>query len=133
MSLEAAIHDRWAGAAALVALLPEARVFTGAARGNVPLPYVVLMREGETPRTRTSSLTEVSEIVVRFVIYVAELDVGKAIAEAIRVAFNRQGFALAIGTCLVMQGTSEQEQAATDGTWMVTASYLARVAVPVAS
>ena len=133
MSLEAAIHDRWAGAAALVALLPAAAVFTGAARGNVSLPYVVLVREGETPRTRTSSLTEVSEIVVRFEIYAAELDVGKAIAEAIRVAFNRQGFALAIGTCLVMQGTSEQEQPAADGTWMVTASYLARVAVPVAS
>jgi len=133
MSLEGAIHDRWAGATALVPRVPAARVFTGAARGDVPLPYVVLVREGETARLRTSSLTEVSDIVVRFEIYVAELDAGKAIAEAIRGEFNRRGFALSLGTCLVMQGTSEQEQPAADGTWTVTASYLARVAVPVAS
>lgn len=133
MSLEAAIHDRWASAAALVSLVPAARLFTGAARGDVQLPYVVLVREAETQRTRTSSLTEVNDIAVRFEIYATELDAGKAIAVAIRAEFNRQGFALPLGTCLVMQGTSEQEQPAADGTWTVTASYLARVAVPVAS
>ncbi|MBX3411568.1 MAG: hypothetical protein KF708_02530 [Pirellulales bacterium] len=133
MSLEGAIHERWGATAALAALAPAERVLTGAARGDLPLPYVVLVREGESARLRTSSHTEVTEILVRFEIYAAELDLGKAIAEALRGPFNRQGFALEVGTCLVMQGTSEQEQLAADGIWTVTANYLARIALPVAS
>ena len=66
MSLEAAIHARWSSDLALTALVPAAHLFTGAARGAVPLPYVVLMREAETARTRTSSHTEVSDLTVRF-------------------------------------------------------------------
>lgn len=133
MSLEAAIHDRWESWPALAALVPAERVVTGAARGEMSLPYVVLVREQEAAPVRTSSLTEVSETMVRFEIRTVELGEGKTIAQAIRQRFNRQGFALAAGTCLVMQWNSETEQAASDGTWRVAVQYVARVANSIAS
>lgn len=115
MSLEAAIHARCASGAALVALVPAERIVTGAARGDMTLPYVVVTRERETVRTRTSSQLEVSETTVRFEIRAADLDQAKSIAEAVRERFNRQGFALPAGTCLVMQWSHETEQAAAGG------------------
>lgn len=132
MSLEAAIHDQWSATPALVALVPEERVVTGAARGEVPLPYVILTREKDAARVRTSSGVEVSDTTIRFDIRVADLDEGKSIAEAIRERFNRQSFALAGGTCLVMQWASEQERSETDGGWGVSVEYLARVATETA-
>lgn len=131
MSLEQAIHQRWANDVTLSTFLPAAKLYTGAARGNADLPYVVLTRLRSEPTGRTSSGTELRRVAVRFDVWAANLEQAKAIGSAMRGVFNRQGFALSGGTCLVMQWDGETETAVENGAWHLTVDYVARVAAAV--
>lgn len=127
MSLEQAIHERWAEAAALVTLVPVERLSTGLAKGDQPLPYVVLSRQGSVPRWRGTGGLAIEETRVRFGVWSDDLDVAKEIEREIRAAFDRTSFGLPGGTCLVMQWESELEVADAEGMWQVATDYVARV------
>lgn len=128
MSLEAAIHERWASDLALSDLVPAERVYTGVARGTEELPYVVVTRARSEAQGRTSSGTELRQVVVRFDVWGADLDGVKAIGSAMRGAFNRQGFAVAEGVCQLMQWQGETERGMENGAWHLAVDYVARIA-----
>ena len=125
MSLEQEIHSQWAGDAALLALVPASRVFTGVAAGTVSLPYVVLNEHRSRPHVQVSGGTTVDRTDVAFQIYTDDLDEGKQVAVAVADQFDRSSFALSSGTVLSMRETESTEHIHDDGVWQVTSKYSA--------
>jgi len=123
VSLEQAIHERWATDFLLSSVLPAEQLTTGAARGDTVLPYVVLARRENQALLRTSSGTTIDRAVMRFTIWAADLDEAKRIAQAISRRFERTDFALASGSVLNMQRAMETESQADDGSWRLEVDY----------
>lgn len=92
MSLEQAIHDHWAGGAALVALVPATRFVTGLGQRALAPPYVTLARVSSQAKLRTSDRT-VDEAEFRFEIWSETLAAAKEIAAAVTARFDRTSFA----------------------------------------
>jgi hypothetical protein len=130
MSLEQAIHERWATDFLLATVLPADRLSTGAARGNTSLPYVVLSRRENQVVTRTSSGTCIDRAVMRFSVWSADLDEAKEIAQAIARRFERVDFPLGAGSVLNMQRSQETETQADDGSWQLELDYVLIVRHP---
>ena len=91
MSLEQAIHARWAADGTLTALIPAARFVTGKALGGLSLPYAVLSRVGQQQVTRTSS-RRVAHVRIRFDAFSADLGTLRQVADAVEARFDRQSF-----------------------------------------
>jgi hypothetical protein len=125
MSLEQAIHARWAGDGTLTALVPAARFVTGKALGGLPLPYAMLSRVGQRRATRTSSRS-VTEVQVRFDVFSAGLGTLRQAADAVKARFDRQTFSGG-ATVLRMRRADEAQEQADDGTWRLSLVYVARV------
>jgi hypothetical protein len=123
MSLEQAIHNRWATDFLLAGLLPQDRLSTGAARGDTSFPYAVLSRRENQVLTRTSSGTSIDRAVLSFAIWSADLDEAKEIARAVARRFERSDFPLDEGSVLNMQRLQETETQADDGSWRVEIDY----------
>ena len=116
MSIEQAIHNRWAGDPVLIALVPAARFVTGKVLGGAAMPYATLARLGTRQSTRTSSRT-VETIEIEFNAWTMSLETGKDIAEAITARFDRQSFTDGGVTILRMRQTDAQAIQADDGKW----------------
>jgi hypothetical protein len=139
MSIEQAIHDHWAGSAALAALLPADRFRTGwvappgttpdAVTGPAERPYVVLARRGELEVVRASGNIELVALVLRFTVWARDLAEGKAIAAAIHERFDRQHFAAGGASVQDMKRIGTQETPQDDGSWRVELDYLVRAEV----
>ncbi|MDZ4781244.1 MAG: DUF3168 domain-containing protein [Planctomycetia bacterium] len=123
LGLEQAIHERWAATGALTALVPAARVFTGAAVNQPATPYVVWMRVNTAPHARTSSGRQVDRTRMRCEIRTEQLAVAKQVAQAIFDAYNRAAFALVSGSCLTMQHVAHEESLAPEGWWRVATEF----------
>ncbi|MCE9546924.1 MAG: DUF3168 domain-containing protein [Planctomycetia bacterium] len=124
MSIERAIHDRWATDAALSSLLPAARVFTGTAEGNPRLPYAVLARVDTTPVLRTSSGTRLDDVRFELTIWAERLAAGQRIASAVARRFERATFGLAEGCVLVMRQLHHDERCEPHGAWRITLTFV---------
>jgi hypothetical protein len=127
MSIEQEIHAQWAGDAALVALVPASRLFTGFATGEPTLPYVVIDDHCERAHVRVSQGSVADDVELTFQIYTDDLDDSKAIAMAMLNQFDRSSFALTAGTVLSMQAKDYREQLHDDGVWQLSAKYVAIV------
>src|SRR5438046_2147747 len=127
MTLEAAIHARWAADSPLNTALPATRLFTGEARGNPVLPYAVLLRGDKKTRARTNRGAEVSEISFTFHVWTSDIEVGKSIAAAIERVFDEAAFTFTGGAVLDMRRVNAKEQSQSDGTWLFTCEYSALV------
>ncbi len=125
MSLEQAIHARWAGDGTLTALVPAARFVTGKALGGLALPCAMLSRVGQRRATRTSSRS-VAEVQVRFDVFGAALGTLRQTADAVKARFDRATFAGG-ATVLRMRRTDESQEQADDGTWRLSLVYVATV------
>lgn len=125
MSLEQAIHARWAADGALIALVPAARFVTGKALGGLALPCAVLSRVGQRRATRTSSRS-VAEVEVRFDVFAAELGTLRQVADAVKARFDRATFSGG-ATVLDMRRADESQEQADDGTWRLSLTYAAVV------
>lgn len=123
MSLEQAIHNRWATDFLLAGLLPHDRLSTGAARGDTSLPYVVLSRRENQVLARTSSGTSIDRALMTFAIWSADLDQAKEIGRAVAHRFERVDFPLDEGSVLNMQRLREAETQADDGSWRLEIDY----------
>ncbi len=123
LEIEQAIHERWAVTGALIALVPAARVFTGAAADNPAAPYVVWQRLSTAPAARTSSGRQISRTRLRCEIRAEQLAAAKQIAAAVSEEFNRSAFSLAVGTCLAMQHAGHEETLTPQGWWLVATEF----------
>jgi hypothetical protein len=123
LGLEQAIHERWGGAAALTALVPLARVFTGSAVDNPALPYVIWRRDATAPVARTSSGRNIGRTRVRCEVRAEQLTTAKQVAQVVFEEFNRSALVLPAGACLTMQHVAHEESLAPEGWWVVLTVY----------
>jgi hypothetical protein len=122
MSLEAALHSRWAGDATLVALVPAAKFITGPALSSPAVPYVTLRRLPLRGVLRTSSHT-VEDAAIQFHIWCDTLAVGVQIADAISARFERQSFTSDGTYVLRMRKLDQRQERFPDGIWELTVGY----------
>jgi len=124
MSLEQAIHNRWATDGTLSALLPAGRLFTGRAEGELELPYAVLERQETKPSLRTSSGTTIDEVQLRITIWSVDLDTAQSVAAAVEQRFDGADFTL-FAAVRLMRRTNRREQIDADGRWRVELDFRA--------
>lgn len=98
MNLAQAIHARWSASAALNALLPAARVMTGAYLAEqAGGPYAVIELPGSSVEGYCNDGSAVERVGVRMVLHHDDYDAGCQLAEAVARAFDRSDFDLAGG------------------------------------
>ncbi len=123
MNLAEVIHQRWAAATALDALLPVARVVTGMGV-DATMPYAVVAKQSERPLTRHHDGSGVDLVVMRIEVFDENYDAGAAVLHAIKVAFDRTSFALSDGDdVLSMNRTGDDETQCDDGVWRFTIDF----------
>jgi hypothetical protein len=117
MKLLPTIHQRWAAATTLSALLPAARVFTGASF-DPTLPLGVITKQSDKPDSYHSDGSAIDTVVVRIHVLHAQHDAAANIVAQIKTAFDRTTFDLGGGDCVQnMQRINDSEQQRSDGTW----------------
>lgn len=121
MSLEQSLHTHWSGDAALTALLPLARVFSGPARiepavGQSARPYACWLRRSLPRVTRTSD-RRIDHARMALRVYADDLPALKAIVEAAAARFDGQSFASDGVTVLSMRRVDHAEERHADGVW----------------
>lgn len=126
MSLEQAIHARYAADAALTALVPAARFLTGPALDGAALPFITLERTGWKLAARTSTST-VEEVAVRFTILGDDLEVVKSVVAALDARFDGAAFTAAGIVVTRMRKRDHREQRAADGVWEAEEEFAALV------
>lgn len=123
LGLEQAIQERWAASAPLTALVPAARVFTGAAVDGPATPYVVWQRVSTSSLSRTSSGRQIDRSRLRCEVRSEQLASAKQIAQAVADEYDRATFALPSGSCLTMQHVVHAETLSPQGWWLVATEY----------
>ena len=93
MNLLEVLHTRWAAAVALEALHPATSVFTGQSF-DPTLPFVVIEKNNEAPDIYANDGMAVDSVGVRFQVFHDNHDLGAAILQQIKVAFDRSEFDL---------------------------------------
>lgn len=124
MSIERAIHERWATDAGLTARVPAARVLTGTALSAPATPYVVIRRTKTATTLRTSSGTTVDDATIEMNIWSENLETAKNIALEIDRRFDRTEFTAGDERILHMRRTDQMEQREAGDVWHATLTYL---------
>lgn len=93
MNIEAQIHTLWPTIAALEAVLPVARVFTGRAPTGTEKPYAVIGRPGSSHRERTDK-GNYRDVQIRIQHWVAwdQFATGESIQSEIEKGFDSRAF-----------------------------------------
>ena len=128
MNIEKGIHTKWATIAALEALLPAARVFTGRAMGSPVKPYASII-VAAMPTEERSDKGMFRAANVRIQVWSTDYDSGKAIQSAIEAGFENTDFALDDGTVFDMQhddSAALQEEDSTDSIWQFVTIFTAK-------
>jgi hypothetical protein len=116
-----ALHDYWADTAALTALVPAARVFTGRVPGGTAEPYVAIVPAGKRQAIRTNS-GKADWRTVQFQVISSTFASGEAIADAIIDALDRKTLPdapHALGHFMLQPVTPLQpEEILPDGWWV---------------
>ncbi len=130
MNLEQAIHERWAAAEALCALLPAEKLRTGAARG-LELPYAVLTRKAGRNVFRTSGGQALDEVILAVCVRHEEYDAGRAVVREVMAAFDNSDFSLSDGPRVVaMRRTGETAPLHDGKAWRFELEFLVQVDLP---
>ena len=130
MSLEQAIHRRWAADAALAALLPPERFTTGRASAGL-LPYATLARRSNRAAWRTAAGDRLDETEVAIHVWHEDYDAGRAIAGRVEALFDRAAFDMEGGARVVQMRRLDDDAAqGPDGVWRFTLVFLAQVHWP---
>jgi len=117
MNLMQVIHERWAEATALNALLPAERVFTGASH-HASLPLAVITKESDKPDSYATDGSAIDIVALRIRVLHAEHDPAAAIIHQIKKTFDRSTFNLADSDVVqLMQRVNDFEQHRDDGSW----------------
>lgn len=127
MSLEQAIHERWAASATLSALLPPERLTTGRGGGGEK-PYAVLLAGERRNMLATNAGCAVREVEAELCLWHEEFDAGENIVEYVLAVFDRASFSLPDGSATVRMReklmTAAQEA---DGSWCWKIVFTARL------
>lgn len=118
-TLHAALIDLWESEAALAALLPAAKVYTGRVPFGVTLPYASIDQPSMSGRARSNG-SEFADVAIRLSVWSATYAAGQAIADAIEQAFGNRK--LTYGGCTVLDfrhesTNSEQEEDPEERAW----------------
>jgi hypothetical protein len=127
MKLEQAIHERWAAAGRLSALLPAERLKTGLAQA-ARIPYASLVRKPGRTLYRTNAGDALDEISVVIHLWHERFDAGQAVADEIKAAFDRSQFPLSGGDRVTdMRRGGESVVEHDDGTWQWAIEFFVQV------
>jgi hypothetical protein len=130
MKLEQAIHERWAAAGALSALLPAEKLSTGFSRAS-GTPYAVLIRSSGRNLFCTNAGDALDEITLAIHVWHDDHDAGRAILEQIQATFDRSAFDLSDGPRVVqMRRAAEAAAQHEGGAWQFTIEFLVQVYLP---
>jgi hypothetical protein len=123
MNLAQVLHQRWAAAAALNALLPAPRVFTGISP-DPSRPFATISKLGSRPLESYNDGSAVDVIGVRFQVFCDGYDPAAAVVEQIKATFDRSRFPLAgSDKVLLMRRTNDSEQQQDDGVWQMSVDF----------
>jgi len=123
MNLMEKIHQRWAGAEGLCALLPAARVFTGASP-DVHTPAATIVKTSEKPDAYQSDGSAIDRVTLRFRVVHERYEQAAAIVHEMKKTFDRSAFDLDDGDrVLDMQRANDCEQQRDDGLWEMTVDF----------
>ena len=130
MSLEQAIHQRWADNASLSALLPVERLTTGRSAGGEK-PYATIQSLRRQSKLPTNAGNTVKEVAIELCLWHDDFDVGEQIVEYIQIVFDRAEFNLPDNSALVrMREVSMSATHKKDGDWRWKIELLATICTP---
>ena len=130
MSLEQAIHQRWADNAALASLLPVERFTTGRCVG-VAKPYATIHTLKRQPKLPTNAGNAVEEVTLYISVWHDDFDVGEQIVEYVEAVYDRAAFNLPDDSALVrMREVSLSTIQKQDGGWRWKIKLSARICAP---
>ena len=123
MNLAKYLHQRWAEAAELNALLPEAKVFTGMS-SDPARPYAVISKESAKPFSRHNDGSALDKVVMRIQVFHGQYDAGLAVMHEVKSAFECAVFDLD-GGCKVldMRRIGEYEKQLDAEEWQFTVDF----------
>jgi len=123
MNLMQVIHQRWAEATALNALLPASRFSTGASL-NAVLPLAVVTKESDKPDSYAADGSAIDLVTLRICVLHAEHDAAAEIMHQIKKTFDRTTFNLANNDVVqLMQRVNDFEQHRDDGSWKMVIDF----------
>ena len=123
MNLLQAINERWAAAAALEAVLPAARLYTGVCP-DAALPWATLAKESERPVACCNDGSATVAVGLKIDVFHGDHDAGAGVVEQIIAAFDRSDFALAGSDRVVdMRRVNDFERESDDGVWQFTCEF----------
>jgi len=127
VTLEQAIHARWAASPNLEALLPAERVRTGAFHGE-GRPYATLERKTSRTVFRTNAGDALDEVPLAVHVWHTSYDATRAIAQQVKAAFDRSDFSLDGGDRVVeVHRTAESARQHENNVWQFTIEFCASV------
>jgi hypothetical protein len=129
VTLEEALHARWAASEALTALLAAERLSTGPA--HAARPYAVLSRGPTRTLLRTNAGDALDEVEMSFHIHHDDHAAAGAIAQQVKAAFDRSAWDVGDGRrVLRMLRTGETVVPRGDGGWEFVVAFSLRVHLP---
>ncbi len=127
MSLEQAIHQRWAANAALSALLPPERLTTGRSGGG-DKPYATLLAAERRNALATNAGNAIREVEIELCLWHDGFDAGEEIVEYVQAVFNMATFELPDGSATVrMREASMTASQEADGVWCWKMKFTAKL------
>ncbi|MBN2293495.1 MAG: hypothetical protein JXM70_13785 [Pirellulales bacterium] len=130
MSLEQAIHQRWADSSDLCALLPGERFTTGRAAGGEK-PFATMQVIRRQPTLPTNAGNTVEEVLLELCLRHDDFDIGEQIIEYIQAIYDRSTFNLPDDSAVVrMREVSMSATHEKDGDWQWKVELMARICVP---
>lgn len=123
MNLEQAIHQRWAAASELNALLAAANLRTGLAR-NATVPYATLTPRSSRTIVRTNAGDALEHVTLAIHVWHHQFDAAQAIADMVDAVFDRSEFDLAGADRVIqMRRTARAATQHPDGLWQCTIEF----------
>jgi predicted lysophospholipase L1 biosynthesis ABC-type transport system permease subunit len=127
VTLEQAIHARWAATPALNSLLPADRVRTGAFHGE-GTPYATLERKSSRTVFRTNAGDALDEVALAIHVWHTSLDAARAILQQVKAAFERSALDLDGGDRVVqVRRVAESARQHENNVWQLTVELAASV------
>ena len=127
MSLEQAIHQRWADNAGLCALLSVERFTTGRSPGGEK-PYATIQSIRRQPKLPTNAGNTVKEVAIELCLWHDDFDLGEQIVEYIQTLYDRAVFNLPDGSGVArMREVAMSATHDKDGDWQWKMEFVAGV------
>lgn len=127
MAVETTIHNTWANTAALTAIVPAARFFTGDAYGLPDdgsfVTYATLDKNSTRPLYRATGGAEVESHSFTLDVVADNLATIKTIWPLIKAAYNRTSWSDAYSTVILWQWDTVTETQDPDKTWILSVDF----------